>query len=271
MDSKNIDYYINRANSMQPTDQSPRAGSMGYRIDDVILLKYDITRKDERMQKAINDAADRGAKTPRYLGVKEEGNIYWVLQEFAKGKNKIVNEDVGKYFTDLIKAPDEQYRNLLVTMKELYGFDLEISSTNIFYDKDEGFTVIDITGLSERQFDENSSGDINRVISNADSAISTFYYFASWCGEEMFVENSFEREYISYRLLKNAMDLMPSINIDSVDEYYRNYLENRGIFEEFERRIKGLDEITEESIEEVVNLMLEQKTEIKGKLRNIRK
>lgn len=271
MDSKDIDYYIEKANNMQPTDQSPRAGSMGYRIDDVILLKYDINRKDERMQKAINDAADRGAKTPKYLGTKEEGNIYWVLQELAKGKNYIANEDVGKYFTDLIKASDEQYRDLLVTMKELYGFDLEIRGTNIFYDRDEGFTVIDIAGLSERQFDENSSEDINRVISNADSAISTLYYFASWCGDEMFVENSFENKFITYRLLKNAMTLMPSINIESLAEYYRNYLENTEIFEEFERRIKEIDEITEESLENIIDSMLEQSPEIKEKLRNFRK
>lgn len=271
MDSKNIDYYIERANNMQPTDQSPRAGSMGYRIDDVILLKYDINRKDERMQKAINDAADRGAKTPKYLGTKEEGNIYWVLQELAKGKNYIANEDVGKYFTDLIKASDKQYRDLLVTMKELYGFELEIRGTNIFYDRDEGFTVIDIAGLSERQFDENSSEDINRVISNADSAISTLYYFASWCGDEMFVENSFENKFITYRLLKNAMTLMPSINIESLAEYYRNYLENTEIFEEFEGRIKEIDEITDESLENIIDSMLEQSPEIKEKLRNFRK
>ena len=200
MERKNIDYYIEKANNMKPTDQSPRAGSEGYRIDDVILLKYGIYRKDESLQMAINDAVERGAQTPRYLEVKEDKDNYWVLQEIAKGRNGFSNEEVGKYFTNLIKAPDEQYKNLLITMKELFDFGFEIRTTNIFYDEEAGFTVIDIDRPPGKSFDEKNISDINEIISNADTAISTLYYFASWMGKRMSPENQFEREFITYRL-----------------------------------------------------------------------
>lgn len=62
MERKDIDYYIEKANNMKPTDHSPRAGTNGYRIDDVILLKYGIYRKNEELQKAIKMLWREGLK-----------------------------------------------------------------------------------------------------------------------------------------------------------------------------------------------------------------
>lgn len=269
---KDIDYYIQQANNMEYTDKSSRAGTKGYRFNDgVILLKYGIYRKDERVLELVNAAVNRGAQTPRYLAVKEEGETYWVLQEIAKGKNKIKNEDVGAYYMDLIKAPDEQYEKLLITMKELCNFGLEIRSENVFYDKDAGFTVIDIFSPSgtERAFDEKNPEDIIEIIARATTATSSLYYFSSWMGEKMLPQNQFENKYICYRILNTVKNVIPSFDIQTVNsEFYKKIWENRDIFEEFETQIKELDKITPETLEALINLMFEKNLEIKRRLRN---
>lgn len=214
---------------------------------------------------------ERGAQTPRYLAVKEDKDNYWILQEAAKGRNDIPNEDVGEYFSDLIKAPDEQYKNLLITIKELFDFDLEIRTTNIFYDKDIGFTVIDIGKSPEKFFNEHNINDINSLISYADTAISSLYYFASFCGEIMPPQNQFEREFITYRLLKVVREFISNIDIEMSDKLKFEYSDNEEIFDIFEAKIKELDEITPQKLEELVNIIFEQYPENKIILRNQRR
>ncbi len=256
---ENIDKYIKQTLNMKSSDHSSRSGTSAYRFGDVILVKYGWSRKDEEnLAISIDEAVKKGAQTPRHLDIKREGDICWVLQETAKGQNKLWESEIGEYYCNLIKSPDEHYKKLIKTVQELYDFGLEIRSENIFYDKDEGFTIIDLLRPPNKECDLSNKKDIEELISMSDSSIFTLLPY-----------NTYKRDLISrfvtYRVLKMAERIIPNIN--DLPEHYKNIYNCSYIFEEFNKRINDLVSISFSDIEDIANTIYDEYPESRELLR----
>ena len=169
----NIDEYIEKAKSL------PNTSDGGNIIGDKVLVCYEIPNKygiarenEEKIADAINKKADEGVRTPRHLAVKRETvgdrNYCWVLQEKAHGLSytRHCNSDNAldrlHYSCVMASAPQSHFDKYISDIIELFYFGIELKSKNIFYDEEEGFTIIDfLEDGSKGVFDKSSIRDIH--------------------------------------------------------------------------------------------------------------
>jgi hypothetical protein len=189
MPLNDIDYYIKQTDIME---NCSAGGSACYSFDDNVVLVKHIARGAyqpfeyaEKIAEWVNKKNEKGVKIPKYLAIKrteENGTgVCWVLQEKAKGINKAVS-----YSSEVLKAPDSHYEQLVSDMCELIDSGFERKSKNIFYDSDTekgGFTLIDFTIKNPRDFN-NTFSDVYNVYIWARDVVK----LNDWRGKRWFTE-----------------------------------------------------------------------------------
>ena len=171
----NIEDYIEKSKIMPNTSDG---GSAAYHFDDVVLIKYTnknkygLAREDEELISIeANKKRDKGVNTPYHIAFKrevlEEDNICFVLQERAKGvcfdkyttyKNS-VNQQINKQL-ELFNLPQSIYDKLVNDIYELYNMGIELKPKNIYFDKEIGFTIIDLLDYNSNGVDDNNIKDV---------------------------------------------------------------------------------------------------------------
>ena len=171
----NIENYILLSKNMPNTSDG---GSDAYHFDDVVLVKYSNLNKyglaregEELISIAANNKRYKGVNTPYHIAFKRvidgDNNYCYVLQERAKGvcfsnyttyKNN-VNDQLNKQL-ELFNLPQSIYDKLVSDLYELINMGIELKPKNIFFDKDNGFTIIDLLGYNTTPVNEDSLLDI---------------------------------------------------------------------------------------------------------------
>lgn len=171
----NIDEYIEKSKNMENTSDG---GSASFIFGDKVLVcyktksKYGIPREnEEEIMININKLVDKGVNTPRHLAYKRKtvgDTAYcYVLQEKAPGVCfekycRIDNptEQLKKQ-KEIVEIPNEHYEKYISDLIELFYFGLEPKPKNFFYDKEKGFTTIDLSESdNDKKFDKTSLKDI---------------------------------------------------------------------------------------------------------------
>lgn len=135
--------------------------------DAVLLVSYNDWKQDEELMKFINQKADKGVNTPRYLAIERvpsvKSNICYVLQEKCKGINCANLRKYNVSFDDkiaslefLLNIPFDHYKKSIIDGIELIETDYEFKPKNAFYDEKSGFWYIDFGEIDkEKAFDPN--------------------------------------------------------------------------------------------------------------------
>lgn len=136
------------SSSGKPTFKMPGIGGMNKGIaisDDVV---YHTTRDSEignvyELMKKQNAAYEMGASVARIIAAHEGNGYAMSLQSRAPGKN--FRDDAAA--TGVLEATDEQIDRLLYTFEvlEKNGLVIEFGGDNILFDKDKGFSLVDMT------------------------------------------------------------------------------------------------------------------------------
>lgn len=146
---KSIDYYLNKIKTGTIDGGNERTKAYSFNDDGVILVNK--SEDDfEELKKRIKKCKDLGINIPEYYDyIESEVYGYWILEELAKGEQfaNLVNNDNGQNIINHI--PYEQIEKYI---RDSYllgnnGIGVEPRRRNIFYDKEKGFTTIDV-GLS---------------------------------------------------------------------------------------------------------------------------
>jgi len=171
----NIDEYIEKSKDIKNTSDG---GSASFIFNDKVLVRYETKSKygiprecEEEIMINVNKLVDKGVNTPRHLAYKREtigDTAYcWVLQEKAPGvcyeKYCRINDPTEqlKKQKEVVEIPNEHYEKYIADLIELFYFGLEPKPKNFFYDKEKGFTTIDLLKSgSEKKFDNSSLKDI---------------------------------------------------------------------------------------------------------------
>lgn len=170
-----IDEYIEKSKNMV---NSSDGGSKAFIFDDKVLVcyekltKYGIPREnEEEIMINVNRMNDIGVNSPKHLAMKREvvgeRSYCYVLQERAKGKcynyycKSTSPVEQLKKQKEILDAPDSHFEKYVSDLIKLFYFGLEPKPKNFFYDKEIGFTTIDLLGLeSHKQFNYESLKDI---------------------------------------------------------------------------------------------------------------
>ena len=171
----NIDEFIEKSKTMPNVSEG---GSQAYSFGDYILVKYKTMKKygearpyEEEISVAVNNKNNLGVNTPKHLAIKRldenDDNICYVLQEKAPGEtlvkytaSKNKPDDQLERQQELIDIPQEHYIKLAKDYGELFHMGLEPQFKNIFYDKDKGFTIIDLLDFDESGINYDNLSDI---------------------------------------------------------------------------------------------------------------
>lgn len=132
---------------------------------DYAILSRDIdyTPKIERMIQPLNEAYEAGANVARVLGYikDEEHKLVYEIQEAAQGE--LVNSKNIEY----LSATDEQIQKLIddILILQQTGLYFDLSNDNLLYDKEKGFTFLDLGNKKDSSFEGvKKSNDINEII-----------------------------------------------------------------------------------------------------------
>lgn len=170
-----INEYIEKTKNMV---NSSDGGSKAFIFDDKVLVcyesltKYGIPREnEEEIMINVNRMNDIGVNTPKHLAMKREiigeKSYCYVLQERAMGKcynyyckSNSPIEQLKKQ-KEVLDAPDSHFEKYVSDLIKLFHYGLEPKPKNIFYDKEIGFTTIDLLGIeNDKQFNYESLKDI---------------------------------------------------------------------------------------------------------------
>lgn len=230
----NIDNYIELSKKMNNTSDG---GSAAYHFDDVVLVrytnynKYGLARENEELISIeANMKRNRGVNTPYHIAYKREvldkENICWVLQERAKGvcfdnyttyKNSVI-EQLDKQM-ELLNLPQSIYDKLVSDIYELYNMGIELKPKNIYFDKEYGFTIIDLLNYNSRTVDDNNLKDVMMLKRYVEAVFNstTIGSYAKGCAPEI-VDKS---KIISYGIKKKIyLSLQNKINnFDSIKRH----------------------------------------------------
>lgn len=128
--------------------------------------RNDVNDIFELMQKQ-NEAYKLGAAVPRILAAAEEAGRIYQLQTRAPG----VNLRAHGFDEGVLNATDEQIDRLIHTLEvlEKVGLHAEFGGDNVMYDKDKGFTMIDLDNEDEYMYsgstaEEMLDGVINQIV-----------------------------------------------------------------------------------------------------------
>ena len=103
--------------------------------------------KSEKLQSKLAAAEAAGAQIGTIVElIKDEAhNLFYEIQKTVSGTAAFSNDD-GSFNIEVLDATEEQLRNLAHTMKALSdnGLFIDFGGSNILYDKDKGFSIIDL-------------------------------------------------------------------------------------------------------------------------------
>ena len=143
---KSIDYYIEKVISDNIYGGEERTKAYSFSEDGVILVKK-VEKDFEELKKRIKKCKNIGINIPEYFDYKITDNSEcWILEELALGEQfaNLVNDDNGQnIINDIPYEHIEKYINDSYLL-EINGIGAEPHRRNIFYDKTNGFTIIDV-------------------------------------------------------------------------------------------------------------------------------
>lgn len=156
----NIDSAIEQSMNMESI--SKHMSTKCFDFGDCVLLKYQrnseygLARDDaETAMSLVAALSMKGVNTPLYRDIKRindgETNYCYILQDKAPGK--LCSDFNENDIDDIINIPQEHYNKLFRDFFILLqnGAGVDPKSHNIFYDKEFGFTIIDLSpSLGER-------------------------------------------------------------------------------------------------------------------------
>lgn len=225
---KDIDYCIeNSKDAKNISDSKTKA----YLIDDLILIKYQCFSKyghprldEENIMVDANKKRSKGVRTPYHYQIKTviEGDktICYVLQEKAKGisfKNYCNIKDPElqlKKQEEIVQIPQAHFEKYVSDMCELFGMGLEPQPRNFFYDKNEGFTIIDLSNRETKKIDYDSLKDILEL----DKLLATVYD----CSQvHYYVEN--EEQKAKSNLLNKQIRLKMFLALEKVIPTFKKF------------------------------------------------
>lgn len=143
---ESIDYYIKKVKSDSIYGGDEKTKAYSFKEDGVVLVKKP-EENFEELKKRIKKCKNLGVNIPEYFDYKITDNSeYWILEELAPGEQfaNLVNNDVGQNIVnDIPYEHVEKYINDSYLL-EINGIGVEPRRRNIFYDKENGFTTIDV-------------------------------------------------------------------------------------------------------------------------------
>lgn len=156
---KNIDLYIK---GIQGKDGGHHRTKAYVFNDDGVVLVQKSEKDFEELQNRIKFCKEQGVNIPMYIDYKYYGDNYWILEELAPGQEfefLVNNDNITKIFSDM---PYEHLNKYIqdVYLLEVNGIGVEPRRRNIFYDKDIGFTTIDV-GLLNKFKEHTSLEEVN--------------------------------------------------------------------------------------------------------------
>lgn len=143
---KNIDYYIKEVKSKDIYGGDEQTKAYPFKDEGVILVKKG--EKDfEELKKRIKKCKNLGINIPEYYDYKiTDESDCWILEELAPGEQLaiLINNDNGQENVNNIPYEHiEKYINDSYLL-HINGIGVEPRRRNIFYNKEKGFTIIDI-------------------------------------------------------------------------------------------------------------------------------
>lgn len=111
--------------------------------------------RSTRLKEKLNEAYEAGVNVARILDIigDKESDVILEVQETQVGRMLAVDslEDSSKSFVnnEYLEATDEQILKLIqdIMTLEKIGLSVDVNSTNLFYDKEKGFSFIDLGGI----------------------------------------------------------------------------------------------------------------------------
>ena len=161
---KNIDYYIEQVRKNDIDGGIEETKAYRFKDDGVVLVAKPEPKFYELKQK-IDLCKKKGINIPEYYDYKEtdSGECY-ILEEIAKGTEfaHLVNNnlDAFKVVSEIPYAHIEKYIKDAFLF-ELNGIGVEPRRRNIFYDKDVGFTVIDVGSMEPINIENMTIKDVD--------------------------------------------------------------------------------------------------------------
>lgn len=143
---KSIDYYIERVKENNIYGGKEKTKAYPFEEDGVILVKKP-EKYFEELKKRIKKCKDLGINIPEYFDYKiTDDSECWILEELAPGEQfaNLVNNDDGQ---DIINSIPYEHIEKYIHDSYLLGINgigVEPRRRNIFYDKEKGFTIIDV-------------------------------------------------------------------------------------------------------------------------------
>lgn len=142
-----IDYYIEKVNNIPSGIRRTKA--YPFREDNVILVNKNEQDYDE-LQRKIAICNKQGINIPLYIDYKNSIDGGWILEELAPGyefQYLVDNEDITKIFGNMPYEHIQKYIHDVYTLLK-NGIGVEPKRRNIFYDKEKGFTTIDVAVMN---------------------------------------------------------------------------------------------------------------------------
>lgn len=156
---ESIDLYIKKAQSKDGGYQATKAYPF---VEDGVILVRKSEKDFEELKNRIKICKEKGINIPMYIDYKFDGKNYWILEELAPGQEfeyLVKNENVTKIFAEMPYEHIEKYIRDSYLL-EVNGIGIEPRRRNIFYDKEVGFTTIDVALLNEYS-ESDSLKDVN--------------------------------------------------------------------------------------------------------------
>lgn len=161
---QNIDFYIKEVQEKKRNGGNHRTKVYPFREERLILVNKS-EKNFKEIKNRIKKCSNLGVNIPLYLDYKYDGKDYWILEELAIGKeyeSLVRDENITNIYANIPYEHMEKYVKDCYLLK-MNGIGLEPRYRNIFYDKEKGFTNIDVSLYNEK--------------TNPDSLRATSYFF----------------------------------------------------------------------------------------------
>ncbi len=153
-DYKSIEFYISKIDKKKEIVSNPRF--IYFDEDKVVLLVYPLDRiKVDEFEDVMKKLKDIGINVPICLETKLENSLYFVLLEKPAG-NLYRLIGLEKKFEELASIPIEHCIKLIQDIKKMDKLSVELIISDFFYDKEVGFTLLDISGYFDKEYDDDN-------------------------------------------------------------------------------------------------------------------
>lgn len=254
---KNIEYYLNEIIDKKMFGGERRTKVYPFPEDKVIVVEKSESDFD-RLKDQIKKCKDLGVSIPEYYEYKynEDSGTCYILEELACGialDYLIDNKDGQDIVNSIPYNQIEKYINDSYLL-EINGIGVEPRRRNIFYDKEKGFTTIDVALFNNSK---------NKKI---DSLESVSHFFQMY--KNVLLVNFSEDEYGQSMREKTILNMIKAF--ENGHPYFKKY--SRFIFRndyEYANILKKigydltLDDDENEKLEYYINSLIEEIVELK--------